>query len=410
MKKSVLLILPLLINMLVGCDKEEPNMKVFVASDMHILSDELISESNNFYTKKSLTSDGRIQEYDVELLNEFVNQVNSENPDFVFLTGDLTFNGERKSHENVVEILKKVNDDTKILIIPGNHDIYNLNSKGFIDDKVISVEGVTQEEFKDMYKDYGYQDALYYDNASLSYIYELDESTWALMLDTNNTEYNTELSSNIIGGFIELETLNWIKEKLQIAKNNNIKVISATHHNLLVHNEIFKSSYTIYNYEELLSIYREYNVKINFSGHLHIQSIQELDGIFDIASGSMLDYGHRFGKLDIYDNKYRYEAEKLDISTKDFDFEEYSYNTFYNEYYNKSIKSNQRKYGDSAEKITDLLAKINAYYFDGNYKKINRLVRWNKRKIKKIKEEKNQYAKSIIEVENKNQHEIEIAL
>ena len=410
MKKFLSLVLLILLSTITGCDFSKPQLEIFIASDMHILSNDLVSDTNQVYTKKTLTSDGRVQEYDIELFKEFINQINEEKPNYVFLTGDLTFNGERQSHIDVIEMLDSINDFTKVLVIPGNHDINNLNPRSFIDDNVNKVDTIDENEFKNLYKDYGYQGALYYDAYSLSYIYQLDENTWALMIDSNNSEYNEEYGTNFVGGFIEANTLSWLKEKLTIAKQNNIKVISATHHNLLVHNELFKTSYTIYNYKELLSIYKEYDVKVNFSGHLHIQSIKQDDNIYDIASGGMLDYGNRYGIFKMYENKYKYETEKLDISNKGFDFEEYSFDTFYNEYYSKSIKKNEKRYGDSAEKITDLLSKINAYYFDGNYKKIRKLVKRNKKNIELINGSNDKYAKSLINVENKDQNKIVIKM
>lgn len=409
MKKVSVLLVPILLSVLAGCDKNEPIMTIFVASDLHMLSDKLV-EGNEVYTKDIFTTDGRVQEFDVSLLNEFINQINIEKPDYVFLTGDLSFNGEKQSHEDIANMLSSVNESTKVLVIPGNHDIYNLNSRTFVGDKAKKIKGTKPNEFKDIYKNYGYENALYYDEGSLSYIYALNDKTWAIMLDSNNTEYNIDLGTNIVGGFIEPTTITWLKEKLEIAKQNNIELISTTHHNLLVHNPLFESMYTIYNYQELLDIYSEYDVKVNFSGHLHIQSIKESNGIYDIASGSLLDYGNKFGKFEIYEDKYYYEAINLDISTETFNFKEYSFNTFYSEYYNKSVVGNKNKYGEFAEQITDLLAKINTYYFDGDYKTISKLVSENQELINLVKSGNDAYAKSLIDVEDKNQNKLEIIL
>ena len=319
-------------------EKINHQSSIYIVSDTHFLSDSLISESNEIYTKANLTSDGRVQEFDTELLDAFVKEVNENKPDYVFITGDLTLNGERKSHEDYISYLDKITE-SKVLVIPGNHDINNLMSKSFLDESSQYVENINEDDFKELYASYGYNDALYYDDTSLSYIYELDDNRWVLMLDSNNSEYNYEFGTNFISGFIEESTMNWIKEKLSYAKANNIEVISTMHHNLLVHNELFASNYTLYNYQELLSVYKEYNVKINFSGHLHIQSIRNQDGIYDIASGSLLDYGNRYGILDIYENCYEYQSKKINLSTDDFDFGEYSFNVFYQEYYDKTINA-----------------------------------------------------------------------
>lgn len=410
-------------SLLIGCnenieeitiEKINHELSIYIASDLHLYSNNLLINNSDKYSKDRFTSDGRVQEYDYELVDSLIKEVNDYKPEYLVLTGDLSYNGEKDSLLELKKKLDTINKDTKVLVIPGNHDCYSVNPFYIENDEIKYQHGVTYDEFKEIFSNYGYIDAYSYDEYSLSYIYELDESNWILMLDTNNTEYNYELSSNIIGGFIEEKSLEWIENNLKYASKNNINVISATHHNLLVHSEVFKTSYTINNYESLLNLYLEYGVKLNLSGHLHIQSIaseiKEDKYVYDIASGSLLDYGNRVGVLDIYSNAYDYKSHKIKFIDESFDFNQYSFDVFYNKYYNKSIVRNKNKYDKNVEEITDLLSKINCYYFDGDYREINKLVEDNKKLIRYIKRNtedyENSYLESIIEVENKNQHEL----
>lgn len=415
-RKHLLLLLSMF---LIGCDNSQittsqienfekinKEMSIMVASDLHLLSNNLISKDNEIYKKDRITSDGRVQEYDYELVEELVNQANIKKPSYLILSGDLTFNGEYDSHIELVKLLNKVNKETKVLVIPGNHDYNNVNAYSIINDKQNYVKALEMEEFDTMYKDFGYQDALTYDTDSLSYIYKLSEDKWILMLDSNYSENNYEFDMNFVGGELTKTTMDWLKENLAYAKENNIEVISTMHHNLLVHNELFKKSYTLNNNQELLDVYKEYGVKINFSGHLHIQSIKNQDGIYDIASGSLLDYGNRYGMLDIYENCYDYNSYSLNPDLG-FDFNEYSFNVFYSKYYNKQVKVDEMYYSRKANLITDLNSKVNAYYFDGNYKEIHKLASENKSLIRKIKRNKKAtYMVSIYNVENINQHSV----
>ena len=174
----------------------------------------------------------------------------------------------------------------------------------------------------------------------LSYIYPITSDQWVLILDTSNSKFNFEFDMNFVGGELSKTTIEWLETNLSYAKDNNIEVITAMHHNLLVHNELFKDSYTLYNNNELLQLYEKYDVKVNFSGHLHIQSIKQQNGIYDIANGSILDYGNRYGILDIYENCYDYNTYSL-IPNLGFDFKEYSFNVFYDKYYNKQVKNDE---------------------------------------------------------------------
>lgn len=167
-----------------GIQPGERETPVFIATDMHLFSANLFSEDNQRYTKDKFVSDGRIQEYDYQLMEALVEQVNAQSPEYLILTGDLTFNGERDSHLEVARLLSGVNTDTRVLVIPGNHDVYSINAVSVINDKMEAVDSITAEDFREIYADFGYEDALYYDELSLSYIWELDDDKWAMMLES----------------------------------------------------------------------------------------------------------------------------------------------------------------------------------------------------------------------------------
>lgn len=409
MKKIFLLLTTLLIN---SCFvNNTPQLTYYIATDLHYLSDSLLSSENEVYIKENLTSDGRVMEYDNEIIDAFIDKINMDNPDYLMLTGDLTLNGEIPSHIDLANKLKKIKK-TKVLVIPGNHDILNFNAKSFYNDYFQYIDATSIEQFKEIYADFGYTGAYSYDTNTLSYIYETSDNTWAMMLDTSLYKYNMEMGMTLIGGQIENDTLSWIEENLIYAKNNNISVTTFMHHNLLVHNELFKSSYTLYNYEQVLSLLNKYNVKINFSGHLHIQSIKnnysENNVIYDICNGSILDYGNRYGILNIYEDKYQHTSKQVNVEKYITDFSNYSFKVFYDEYYNKSLFSNEVKYKENGATVTDFIAKANFYYFDGSYKEIKKLIRKNKKTYNLIMENSSGYIKSILEVENKNQHELTV--
>ena len=413
MKKKLILISLLLISSCNKVDLGNLETSIYIASDIHLYSNNLIGENNVNCVKEKFTSDGRVQEYDYELVNSLVNEVNKNKPEFLVISGDLSFNGERDSHLELVKLLDKI-EDTKVLVIPGNHDTYSLNSFSCLNYEVTTIDSITSDEFKTIYKDYGYSNAYSCDKESLSYIYEISEDKWLMMLDTNQSKYNYEYNMNIVSGNINEDTYKWMEENLKYAYQNNIEVISVSHHNLLVHNPLFKTSYTLFNNEEIINLFTKYDVKLNFSGHLHIQSIQDTKmnkkKFYDISSGSLLDYSNRYGILDIYNNYLKYESRKINFIDTSFDFNKYSYDVFYNKYYNKSISLNEYLYLDKAKEITSLLSEINCYYFDGDYVNINKVIKENKSLIRLIKRKtknyKESYISTIIEVEKENQHSL----
>ena len=128
---------------------------IMVATDFHLFSNNLISKDNKIYTKDKITSDGRVQEYDYELVNELVNKVNEIKPEALIITGDLSFNGEQDSHEELIKILNKINDNIKVVVTPGNHDYNNIAPQSIINDQIEYVDGLTIDEFPILYKDFG---------------------------------------------------------------------------------------------------------------------------------------------------------------------------------------------------------------------------------------------------------------
>ena len=403
-RKKYLLLLSLILATSCKIEKGVLQKTIFVASDLHLLSNNLISDDNQTYLKKYLTGDGRVQEYDYDLIEEFVKQININKPEYVMITGDLTLNGEKDSHLELIKLLSNINDDTKALIVPGNHDICNVNSMSYVNDAARGTQNVNYDEFRQLYKDFGYQGAYSYDPNSLSYIYDLNDNLWALMLDDNISFLNEDFDYNNVGGYVLEETLEWIEDNLKVAKEKNIKVISFMHHNLLLHNSMFDRLYRLGNASEVLDLYSKYNVNLNFSGHLHIQSIKDSlvnkQRIYEVVNSSLLDYGNHYGKLDIYDNCFDYSCVDLSI----FDnFMETSYQVFYDKYYYKNEVSYELTYQEDYKKVLDFAAKINCYYFDGDYEKIRQEMRNNRKIVRKIKKQNNAYIKSILDVEDKSQ-------
>lgn len=404
MKKLCLvtLLVPLI---LVSCanpplNKGDFQQRLFVASDLHYLSDDLLSDTNTVYRKETLTNDGRIQEKDTELLSMLIEKVNQEKPSFLVLTGDLTFNGEKVSHQALANELHTINEDTQVLVIPGNHDTFQEEAATYVNDHVGWTASITDDEFSTLYADFGYSGALSRDVDTLSYVFPLEDHTWALMLDTTLNRFNEYYGETFIGGEVLESTMTWIEDMLVQAQSQGIDVISFTHHSLLQHNRLFTNLFTLYNAPDLISLLQSYGVTLNFSGHIHIQNIATQDGFTDIASASLLDYGNRIGQLDLYEKAYEYRALKL---AKDETFDTYSFNTFYNKYYQKQITANQTRYPDHYLPITDLIAKVNCYYFDGNYEKIHELMDRNEPYLEEIKTQGSAYVQTLFEVEKTNQ-------
>ena len=151
----------------------EEGIRLAVATDLHYLAPQLY-DNGAYYTKMIENADGKTMKYIEELTEAFVSQIIESAPDALILSGDLSFNGERESHIMLAEKLRRVADaGIPVLVIPGNHDLYNAKAAAFTGDGYSSADSVSMKEFEEIYADLGFSQALSRDGDSLSYIAEV---------------------------------------------------------------------------------------------------------------------------------------------------------------------------------------------------------------------------------------------
>lgn len=286
--------------------QSQPPVSIIIASDIHYLSPEYRGE---YFKEPAAMFDGKVIHYSPEYFDAFLAEVTQKQPKLLILSGDITLNGSMKSHKEVIEKLNKIQDSgTQVLVIPGNHDIHT-TAGDYTPEEPVVVENVTSEEFMDMYESFGPAQALSRDASTFSYIYEASPYLRILMLDTN-------LLSK---GSVNSNTLEWIEAQLKDAKFAGADVIAVSHQNLHIHNEILYFSYQLYNADELLALYEKYDVKLNLSGHIHVQSIVSNETALritvpEVAVGSLAVGGTPYGEIS-YDGKtLSYQTQKTDVS------------------------------------------------------------------------------------------------
>ena len=77
-----------------------------------------------FFRKCKKTSQGKDLYYQETALTAFMRMAQRKKPAAIIVTGDITFNGERVSAEKFAEIFKPLKH-TQVLVLPGNHDIFD---------------------------------------------------------------------------------------------------------------------------------------------------------------------------------------------------------------------------------------------------------------------------------------------
>ena len=299
---------------------------IFLISDIHVMSPQLLEREGSAYSSY-LNFDPKLLEYSANVLESLVDEAIKRKPDLVIIPGDLTKDGELVSHQLVASILTRLRTaGIPVILVPGNHDIDNPEGYYFNGDEKRSAERTSPEMFKQIYADFGYNQAYATDPASLSFVCEPLEGLVLLCLDTNLYEENLykdrgdEKDYNQTAGRIRPATLNWALDEADKARALGKQVVLVEHHNIVQHHDAqgsIQSEYIIPDYQNISEKMGKHGVHLAFTGHTHLQDIAaykyydalkvKTDSIVDVATGSTVSYPNPWRVIRVSDDYTRWE-------------------------------------------------------------------------------------------------------
>lgn len=362
-----------------------PGIKILIATDIHYLAEELTDKSPIFIQMVE-HGDGKVTNYIEEIMEAFMQEVIREQPDLLVISGDISFNGEKKSHEEVAGYLKEIEGrGIPVAVIPGNHDINNTGASRYIGGERTPAEPISPEQFYAIYREFGYDEAISRDEESLSYVYPISEKVWGLMLDS--CQYKDE---NLIGGMIDTETYEWIENQLNLAADAGVMLLPVSHHNLLDESKIYVDDCTIEHSERLKELLLGWGVPLYLSGHLHVQHYMNSDseweyggetGIYEIVTSSLSTPPCQYGVLYFQeDGRFQYHTQILameswarasgqeDPNLLNFSHyrESFLENVFYNQAYDYLSRVKNAEFSTrQMERMSQVYGKANCYYYWG---------------------------------------------
>ena len=272
---------------------------ILVATDPHYLAPGL-TDGGEAFLNVVTHADGKYMQRIEEITDALFDAAASARPAALILSGDLTFNGERESHEAFAAKCAALEDaGVPVLVLPGNHDLNRPDAARFEGDEITAVESITAADFRRIYAAFGYDEALSVDAHSLSYVYSLCPGLRILFVDCN-----ADAGSDTIPD----ETFAWIESQLQAAQTAGERVIAVSHQTVLQHNARFVDGFAITNRERLLRLYREYHVALNLSGHMHIQHARQEGALTEIVTGALSVQPCSYGVLTLAEQGGDYAA------------------------------------------------------------------------------------------------------
>ena len=314
-----------------------PSLKFAVFSDPHYYDPSLGTTSDAF--KMYLAQDRKLLAESKAIIEKVVSDLSASDAEVILVPGDLTKDGEKVNHQQVATYLAQLEAaGKKVYVIPGNHDIDNSAAMSYPDSgDPVPIASVTPDEFKSIYKDFGYDEAIAMDPNSLTYVAQPKDSIWILGIDDCN--YNSKYTDiSWIGGDLKPESMTWIKNKLQEAKSKGITVITMMHHGLVEHFPSMESvfpEYLISDWQNKAKDLAAAGLQFIFTGHHHANDISKLvngeDFVIDIQTGSTITYPCPYRMVEFDGN-----TKKMTISTTfipsinydlgGLDFQTYAYN------------------------------------------------------------------------------------
>jgi predicted phosphodiesterase len=277
-------------------------------TDLHYLSPSLASKGEALDAYEEAA--GRRVADLHEVLDTVLDSLMKEEIEVLLVPGDLTNHGERQSH---IDLKKKLcpllEKGIRVFVIPGNHDINIPNAKAYTGEKPAPTATISPKEFTELYAPFGYADALERDEASLSYLAELNDTTWLLCFDTNRYDEHTTVP--ITGGRLRPETLKWALRLLDKAKAGGITVLGMMHHGLVEHmpyQSAFFPQYLVQEWESMADELANAGLRVVFTGHFHANDVTrrispEGHAIYDVETASLAQYPFAYRVMELGDDR-----------------------------------------------------------------------------------------------------------
>ena len=292
--------------------------KFYLISDPHFFATELGCSGEEYedfmhYEQKCFAETESINKSVFEWLK------NADEADTVLIAGDLSFNGEKKSHEKFLELLYELKDSgKKIYVVTADHDFQDepWETFAFGEKGRYSPERTLRTELFDMYREFGFGDAIAADKENLSYVAQLGEGLRLLCINCDYKEGDKH--------YFKDEQWSWIKEQTKKAREDKQTMIAMCHYPILPGQPLFGliSPMMIRDAHDFAAMLADEGVKMIFTGHMHNQSINFIDTekgnrLYDITTGAIIADPAFIRHVTITDGR----AEIKSIPTPDFEWD-----------------------------------------------------------------------------------------
>lgn len=293
------------------------DLNFYQITDLHHYALELGTEGKAF--EKICLSDQKCLAETGAMIDAYFDKIIEDTEtNIVLITGDVTCNGARESHDDLLPKLYRLKDaGKKVYLTTGTHDYYMDKGNGTgkaekcVGDELLTATQTEREELLEIYKDFGLSEALSIHKPSHSYCVKLQEGYRLLCLNDDGDEF--------FCGYYD-DCMEWIKEQIDDAHTNGDYIFAVTHHPVLPPSPIyplFSKRDMLGNYEKVSEFFADNGVKFVFTGHTHMMNIAKMttkkgNDFYDINTASAVGYPSAMRKVIMTDTEVQVDSVKID--------------------------------------------------------------------------------------------------
>lgn len=282
------------------------------------------------YEQKCFAETQAINEAAFAWLNE------TDLADTVLIAGDLSFNGEKESHLEFIELLKALKAHGKrVFVITAGHD-YNDHPFAFDETGRLEPEGTDRGELFDLYYEFGFSDAIAVDRESLSYVAQLAPGLRLLALNNDGDGRKNKTYS--------ARQLEWILRQTAAAREAGETMIAMNHYPLLPGVPLFAllgNEVVMKNADAITTILADEGVHLCFTGHMHNMAINKKvtekgNAFYDVCTGSLIGCPAGMRLVRVEDNRVAH-ISTLPVPDFDWDLEGLSKDAYFKRQFDMMI-------------------------------------------------------------------------
>ena len=291
----------------------EPDFTIMVMSDVHVFEEEHVGDFCDDYLAFDAARTGRVEYLSESIFRNALRRVIKTKPNALLIPGDIVDVATESTHKKVAGYLKEVEEaGIEVFVAPGNHDTAT-KAPSFENGYLEYVKAVDYDDFKEIYADFGYSEAVDSDEKSISYATDLGDKYRVISIDATRAKAN--------GGKDSDDLIAWAVNAVEETIADGRIPIGMSHYSLVSHYGEILSNFTnekayindALNFREQLM---EAGLEYVFTGHMHssdIASYTDDNGntLYDIETASLPAFPSPIRKVEVFGDEFKFSTEFL---------------------------------------------------------------------------------------------------